>query len=197
MSTDDKPTRARGGQPRNGSARKHGHHARKLKLTDVRLVDISQQNGPGRLVAAKAEAIFADRGGRENLTELQQDLVNRYLVTELLIQSIDFWLLEQKSIINKRKKTAIPILTERNRLTETSLKLAQAIGLERKEPPAPSLAEFLAQRKVQGEQVPESKAEPLTGAQAQPDERQPLSERPRDVANGRYLPADDGATEPA
>ena len=187
MSTDDKPTRARGGQPRNGSARKHGHHARKLKLTDVRLVDISQQNGPGRLVAAKAEAIFADRGGRANLSELQQDLVNRYLVTELLIQSIDFWLLEQKSIINKRKKTAIPILAERNRLTETSLKLAQAIGLERKEPPAPSLAEFLAQRKAQSEQTPESKPEALAASPAQADAREPVSEpQPRDVENGRF-----------
>jgi hypothetical protein len=129
------PKRVRGAQPGNRNARKHGHHSRKVKLTDVGLMDISQQNGPGRLIAQKAEAIFHDGGGRENFSELKQDLVSRYLITELLIQSLDRWLLEQKSLVNRRKKAAFPILAERSRLTETSLKLAQAIGLDRRAAP--------------------------------------------------------------
>ena len=105
----DKPARigrrVGGGAPKgNQNRRTHGYHHLKLKLTDVSLAAISRQNGIGKAVVEKAETIIADRGGREALSELQLDLVDRDVKTELLIASIDRWLFQQKSLIHRRKK---------------------------------------------------------------------------------------------
>ena len=76
---------------------------------DVTLANISQQNGIGRVVVQKAEAIK----------------------TELLIHGIDQCLFQQRSLLNKRRRSAYSILAERNRLVETSLKQASAISPDR------------------------------------------------------------------
>jgi hypothetical protein len=131
--TEPAPKNRPGAKKGNRSRVTHGHYARKVQLRDITLLDISRQTSLGRQVCAKADAIFNDRGGRANCSELERDLVNRYLVTELLVQSIDCWLLEQPSLINKRRRSLYPIVVERNKLVETSLKLASAIGLDRQQ----------------------------------------------------------------
>jgi hypothetical protein len=143
------------------NARKHGHYGLKVKLTGLTLGTVSQQNGMGRAVVEKGNRIIADRGGRESLSELKLDLIDRYLKTELLIHSIDSWMFQQKSLINRRKRSLYPILAERNRLVETSLKLAQAIGLDREERKVPMLADYIAQKNAEKEREssPETRPE--------------------------------------
>src|SRR5437773_7849681 len=131
MSTEKPvPKRAKGAPKSNGNAKKHGHYSRKVKLTRAGLTAISKQNGPGKELARRREVIESDLGGREQLSQLQADLVQKYLITELLIESLDRWLLEQRTLINRRRRAVFPILNERNRMIETSLKLASALGLE-------------------------------------------------------------------
>jgi hypothetical protein len=119
----------------------HGHTLRKLLLKDVNIVDISKKNGIGPEIVSQAEQICSDAGGKESLSELKRQLINRYVITELLIQSVDHWLLQQPSLI-KSKRAIFPIVNERNRLVQTSLQLAQAIGIERKPRPTQSLEEW-------------------------------------------------------
>ena len=80
------------------------------------LLNISRKTALGREIVEKADRIYVDRGGKENCSELHQDLVSRYTITELLIQSVDSWLLTQPSLINKSKRSLLPIIAERNKL---------------------------------------------------------------------------------
>src|SRR5436309_8872640 len=105
--------RHRGAPKGSKNAEKHGYYRRKVMLKDVALLNISRQTALGRAITAKADAIFADRGGKETFSELQRDIVNRYLITELQIQGIDRWLLEQPSLINKSRRMIYPIVNER------------------------------------------------------------------------------------
>jgi hypothetical protein len=148
----DEPKRAPGGQKSNKNAQKHGHWARKLKLTNAPLAAISRQNGIGKAVLEKADRIIADHGGRENLSEFQLDLVDKYIKQELLINGIDAWIFSQTRFVNLRKRALHPILLERNKLIETSMKLAASLGLKRESKPTPSLQEYLASKEQDDEQ---------------------------------------------
>lgn len=63
----------------------------------------------------------------------------------LLLSSVDCWLLEQPKIINARKRT-YPVAIERQRLADGFTKRLQALGLQRRSRPVPSLSEYLEAR---------------------------------------------------
>ena len=64
-------------------------------------------------MAARREAIERDAGGAEQLSQLKHDLVDRYLRTVVLIESVDAYLFEQQSLVNRRKKALFPVVRER------------------------------------------------------------------------------------
>jgi hypothetical protein len=140
--------RAHGGQIHNKNAAVHGHYGRKVALKGVDCSEIEsafdQRTKLGRFIFEKAHAIYKDGGGREQFSELKRDLTGHYVITDLLLQQLNVYLLDQPSLVNKRKKTVLPILLERNRLIETLMKLASAIGIERTPTPVLSLQEYLA-----------------------------------------------------
>jgi hypothetical protein len=150
-----------GGAPKgNRNSAKSGHYAleKSLKRDGFSVLTRRQRE----TVAEWRRNIEADAGGREQLSQLKQFQLERLLVTEVLIQSLDSWLLQQKSIINRRKKSAIPLLEQRSRLAETSLKLCAAIGLQRQSREVPSLSEYLREKALQeqtSQGIPPSESE--------------------------------------
>jgi hypothetical protein len=131
------PKRPHGAPSRNKNAKKHGHYALEVSL---------KRGGFGVLPRLQRETVAEwranieeDAGGRDRLSQLKQLQVERYLVTEVLLQSIDGWLLKQPSLINKRKRSLYPVLEQRSRLAQLSVQLASAIGIERVPRPAESL----------------------------------------------------------
>ena len=119
------------------NAKKHGHWQRKfaLKKRGFGALSLAQR----ALVRQWRASIIEDLGGLDNVSELKQNLIDRYLQTSILIQSVDQFFNEQLAkgprkrhpLVNRKRHSLYPIVNERNRLLETSLKLAQAIGLDR------------------------------------------------------------------
>ncbi len=64
---------------------------------------------------------------------------------------MDAVLLERRSILNRRKSKLLPLVGERMRMSEVLARQLQALGLERKPKPVPSLAEYLEQRQRERE----------------------------------------------
>lgn len=137
----------RPGAPKdNTNAKKHGVSKLRTALKEAGTTRIDGRTTLGRELAASRERIEADAGGRDSVSQLKHDLIERYLRTLVLIDSIDRWLFEQPSLVNKRKKSVLPVVRERTQLVDSSLRLAQAIGLNRVKPAPPSLQEYLAHR---------------------------------------------------
>jgi hypothetical protein len=149
--TQTSPKPADGWRRGNRNAAKSGHYALKESLKSDGFSVLTRRQR--ETVRSWRAAIESDAGGREQLSELKRMQLERYLVTEVLIQSIDAWLLQQKTIIAGGRKLSdkrlIPVVVERNRLAETSLKLAQVLGLERRQPPTMTLQQYLALREQQ------------------------------------------------
>jgi hypothetical protein len=73
--------------------------------------------------------------------------------SKLLLDSIDAWLLVQPSLINKRTRTLLPVVRERQALADALARYLGQLGLHRRTPAAPSLTEYLAQQGMPDEPV--------------------------------------------
>jgi hypothetical protein len=79
-----------------------------------------------------------DLGGLEALSAQQQALVENASRTRLYLDHLDSWLMAQRTLI--RKRTLLPIFRERMDLAAKLERTLGQLGLQRQEPPSPSLA---------------------------------------------------------
>jgi len=72
-------------------------------------------------------------------------LIERVVFTEYQLDCLDLYLVELgPRIVNRRKRTLIPIVRERDALVSMLRKLYDQIGLDPTKPPIPTLAEYMA-----------------------------------------------------
>ena len=77
----------------------------------------------------------------------QLAVVDLAVRTKLLLDSIDAWLLQQPSLVNKRKKALLPAVHQRQQLADALSRYMGQLGLERKAKRAPPLDEYLAEKR--------------------------------------------------
>ncbi len=137
------PQRARGGQQANTNAETHGHYRRKLKLSSVSFDDLNFSCAGGEQLASRRRELIEHLGGK--VSAVERRVIERICFTEYLTDHLDLHLAELgPKIINRRKRTLIPIVLQRDALVTTLTKLYDAIGYTPKERPAKSLAEIEA-----------------------------------------------------
>jgi hypothetical protein len=90
--------------------------------------------------------LLSSLGGEEYLSAQKLGLVELTCRTRLFLDHVDAYLLGLPSLINKRKKTMIPVLRERQVLADSLARLLAQLGLERVVRPMPSLAEYVASK---------------------------------------------------
>src|SRR5215467_8032245 len=105
----------------------------------------------GRIAAVRAvnewrTALLNDLGGEEAVSTQKMALVDAAARTLLLLNHVDCYLLEQKSLVNKTKKCLWPVVRERQTLCDSLARLLSQIGLERQAKPVKSLSEYLADK---------------------------------------------------
>jgi hypothetical protein len=131
----------------------------KAALKAVPLTAIDRRTTLGAEVFRRREQILSDKGGAENVSELMLDLIDRYLRSTILLESIDSFLFQQTTLVNRKKKSLLPLVQQRTQLVDSSLRLAQAIGLERVKPKR-RFSEYVAER---GQQPAETRPESPAG----------------------------------
>src|SRR5580700_9712537 len=76
-------------------------------------------------------ALLADLGGESNVSTQRLAIVDLASRTKLCLDMIDGWVLSCDSIVNKRKKSLIPALKERQVLVDSLARLLSQLGLQR------------------------------------------------------------------
>jgi hypothetical protein len=135
---------------------------------------IDRRTALGQAHEAWRESLIADLGGREELSVQRLALVDLALKSKLLLDSVDAWLLNQKSLVDKRRRCLLPVVRERTALASSFQSVLRDLGLERKAKPLRSLAELLAQHTAQ---------EPAQAEQQQPVEAEAVPVE-QDAAQG-------------
>jgi hypothetical protein len=105
-------------------------------LTSLR----SAVNGPGRraidrrTARGKAfhrwrRALIEHLGGQGFVSPQQLAMVDLAATTKLLVDSVDAWLLKQPSLIDRRRRSLLPIVRQRQQLATALAKYMTALGL--------------------------------------------------------------------
>jgi hypothetical protein len=118
-----------------------------------------------RALAEWRASLTKDLGG--DLSTQEAAMVELICRTKLFLDSIDLFLMEQPSLVNKKKRVAFGILATRNSMANTLASLLDRVGLQRRDPPMKSLTEFLAERK--GAETDEHSADDGRGKTVQED----------------------------
>ena len=132
--------------PRGLNALKHGLHSLKATMKVLGNRAIDGRTKVGRALAQWRIAIINDLGGAQSVSTAQEQIVELAVKTNLLLYSVDAYLLQNGSLVNKRKRCLYPIVRERQVLADALARYLGQLGLERRCKPVPTRGEYLAER---------------------------------------------------
>lgn len=112
---------------------KHGLTTLKHAVNSIgnRLID--RRTMTGRALAQWRSDLIADLGGE--VSAQQSALIDLAVKSKLLLDSIDAWLLTQRSLINHRRKAVLPVVRERQALADGLARYLSMLGLQKVVPP--------------------------------------------------------------
>ena len=127
----------------------HGTKALKRAVQTLGSRTIDRRTALGKALTAWRAELLADLGGIENVTTQELALIEEAVKTKLILDSVDAWLLSQPSLINKRTRSVLPVVRDRQALVATLRGLLGDLGLGRRGKPIPALGEYLTQRRTE------------------------------------------------
>jgi hypothetical protein len=105
---------------------------------------IDRRTLAGRALVAWRAELIEDLGGDMTVSAQQRAVVDLAVRTKLFVDSLDAWLMEQPSLILKRRRSVLPVLVERQRLADSLTRMLGQLGMERRAKPGPDLRTLLA-----------------------------------------------------
>ena len=133
----------RGGVTERRAYSRTGLNALKARVKIRGLQAIDRRTAGAQELLAWRGQLIADLGGQEALTAAQGALVDAATRTWLYVSSVDAWILEQRSLVNARRRVLLPVVRERQQLVDSLARILTTLGLERRAQKVPALAEYL------------------------------------------------------
>ena len=115
----------------------HGSHGlRAMQGTLKRIRDgggdwLAELGDVGQVVRELKVDLIADLGGEERVSTAQRIIVEQTAKTWTMLQSVDAWLLRQKSLVNRRNRMLFPVVLQRQTLEDSLVRNLRALGLEK------------------------------------------------------------------
>jgi hypothetical protein len=125
---------------------RHGLHAVRAKVKVAGLSAIDRRTAPARALVEWRTALISDLGGPETISAQQHALVEIATRTRLYIDHLDAFLLSQRSLVNVKRKAALPLLRERQSLVDSLARILGQLDLERRSRKALDLDSYIAQK---------------------------------------------------
>src|SRR6266852_4628530 len=98
---------------------RHGLTALKARVTVRGLHAVDMRTAAAQGLVAWRNELLAALGGSENVSPQKMALVEMAVRTRLYVDHVDSWLLSQDSLVNKRRKSLLPVLRERQTLVDS------------------------------------------------------------------------------
>lgn len=133
------------GRERHSVALKHGLSAMKRAVRELGTRAIDGRTSVAKSLSQWRRELIDNLGGRETISTQQAAIVDLATKTKLILDSVDVWLLAQPSLVDKRRRAILPVVRERQQLADALARYLVQLGLERRQPPALSLADVVAE----------------------------------------------------
>src|SRR5215813_5956103 len=110
---------------------RHGLNAAKARVRLRGLAAIDMRTVAAREMLAFRDQLVAALGGDPALSPQQRKLIDLAARTSLYLDHLDAWLTEQKTLINRRSRSVLPVLLQRQTVAEHLAKILDKLGLDR------------------------------------------------------------------
>jgi hypothetical protein len=143
-------TKARStGTPSDPTPRTYSKHGltvlrRAVKGLGGRVID--RRTSLGKALAQWRAELINDLGGPGAVSTQEVAVVDLAVRTKLLLDSIDAWLLTQRSLINVRQRALLPAILQRQQLADGLARYLIQLGLKRRKPPTKSLEQYVTDK---------------------------------------------------
>src|SRR5438876_17338 len=101
----------------------------RIHLRGFRAID--RRTAAAREAFAFKRELVSALGGAADLSPQRHRLVDMTVRAALLLDHVDAWLFEQRSLINARTRSLIAVLTQRQALADHLARLLDRLGLDR------------------------------------------------------------------
>lgn len=101
----------------------------RVKLRGLDAID-RRTAGARSALAFKTELVSA-LGGEADLSPQRRRLVDMTVRATVLLDHVDAWLFEQRSLVNQRSRTLLPVLAQRQAIADHVTRLLDKLGLDR------------------------------------------------------------------
>ena len=116
----------------NKNAQKHGLTTLLAATAKLGARAIDGRSSLGYALRKWRRELVNDLGGDDNISTQKSALIDLAVKSKLLIDSVDVWLLAQPSLVNKRKKSLLPVVLQRQTLADGFARYLSQLGLDRK-----------------------------------------------------------------
>ena len=83
-------------------------------------------------------------GGEANINAMERSIIDLATKTFLMLQSVDKFLLEQPSLVNKSKRQLFPVVLQRQQVADALARYMGQLGIKKRARPTQSLGDLLA-----------------------------------------------------
>jgi hypothetical protein len=142
-------TVAKGKQKARRIYNRHGLHTLKKVVMVQGTNALDGRSAPVKALMQWRAELIRDLGGESALSAQRLALVEMIIRTRLYLDHCDGFLLQQPSLINKKRRSLLPIVRERMSLADSLARLLGQLGLDRIAKPMPSLAEYVATKETE------------------------------------------------
>ena len=104
----------------------------RIKLRGLSAID--RRTAAARATLAFKRELIAALGGEAGLSPQRRKLIDLAARASLLLDHIDAWLFQQRSLVNARAKTLLPVLVQRQAIADQLTRLLDKLGLDRHGP---------------------------------------------------------------
>jgi hypothetical protein len=125
---------------------RHGLNAAKARVKLRGLAAIDMRTVAAREMVAFRDELISALGGKDQVSPQRRKLVDLAGRSSLYLGHVDAWLAEQQTLINKRSRSVLPVLVQRQAIADHLARLLDKLGLDRRPKRVPSLNEYLATR---------------------------------------------------
>jgi hypothetical protein len=123
----------RRGAPKGTRSRlTHGLKSMKNALIRSKQVRLDMRFRLGRALVRWRLDLVQDLGGEDQISTQQAALIELAVRSKLMLDTIDNWILSQDSLVNKSKKTLLPVITQRQQLADGLARYLKDLGLQRR-----------------------------------------------------------------
>ncbi len=102
------------------------------KLGTDRALD--KRTAMGKALERWRQELINDLGGEDNISAQQRAIIDLAVKNKLILDTIDRWIFQQPSLIDKRKRALLPVVRERQSLANGLAEYMDRLGLERRHP---------------------------------------------------------------